>query len=60
MRCVGREPTVQVDLFTIRVNQGDFIVQCCDGVHQFVSNEEIGETVHHAPQKACEESLPWP
>ena len=32
MRSVGREPTVQVDLYTVRVNQGDFIVQCSDGV----------------------------
>ena len=58
MRSVGREPTVQVDLYTIRVNQGEFIVQCCDGVHQFVSEAEIGEIVlRTSPQEACGELI---
>jgi serine/threonine-protein kinase len=56
MRSIGREPTVQVDLYTVRVNQGDFIVQCTDGVHQFMSEAEISEIVMHAPpDEACKQ-----
>jgi serine/threonine-protein kinase len=58
MRSIGREPTVQVDLYTVRIAQGDYIVQCCDGVHQFVSNDEIGQIVmHNAPQDACRQLI---
>ena len=58
MRSVGREPTVQVDLHTVRVNQGDYIVQCTDGVHQFLTEDEIFEIVTHAPpDEACKQLL---
>ena len=54
MRSIGREPTVQVDLYTVRVNQGDYIVQFTDGVHQFLTEDEICEIVTHAPpDEAC-------
>jgi serine/threonine protein phosphatase PrpC len=58
VRSVGREPTVQVDLYTVRVNQGDYIVQCTDGVHQFASEDEICEIVTHVPpEEACKQLL---
>jgi len=58
MRSIGREPTVQVDLYSVRVNQGDYIVQCTDGVHQFMTEEEICEIVTHAPpDEACKQLL---
>jgi serine/threonine protein phosphatase PrpC len=58
VRSVGREPTVQVDLHTVRVNQGDYIVQCTDGVHQFIAADEICEIVtHSAPEDACKQIL---
>jgi serine/threonine-protein kinase len=58
MRSIGREPTVQVDLYTVRVNQGDYIVQCTDGVHQFMSAEEICDIVTYAPPDvACKQLL---
>ena len=61
MRCVltrslGKDPTVQVDYYTIQVNQGDYLVQCCDGIHNCVAPEEFGEIVTHAsPDDACRE-----
>ena len=40
-RSVGRDPTVQVDFYTIQVNPGDCLVQCCDGVYTCISEQEI-------------------
>ncbi len=58
MRSIGREPTVQVDLYNVRVNQGDYIVQCTDGVHQFMTEDELCEIVTHAPpDEACKQLL---
>jgi serine/threonine protein phosphatase PrpC len=58
MRSIGREPTVQVDLYTVRVHQGDYIVQCTDGVHQYMIEDEIYEIVTHSPpQEACKRLL---
>ena len=58
MRSIGREPTVQVDLYNVRVNQGDYVVQCTDGVHQFMTEDEICEIVTHAPpDEACKQLL---
>ena len=56
MRSIGRDPTVQVDLYDVRVNQGDYLVQCTDGVHQFLTEDEICEIVTHAPpEEACKQ-----
>ncbi len=58
MRSIGREPTVQVDLYNVRVNQGDYVVQCTDGVHQFMTDDELCEIVTHAtPDEACKQLL---
>ena len=53
-RSVGKEPMIQVDFYTHRVGHGDFLVQCCDGVHHCVSEEEIAEIViRESPDEAC-------
>ncbi len=53
-RSIGKEPTVQVDFYTLRVNQGDYLVQCTDGLHHSISEEELAEIVTHAPpEEAC-------
>ncbi len=58
MRSVGREPMVQVDLYTVRVNQGDYIVQCTDGMHHYMTEEELFEIVtHNPPNEACKQLL---
>ncbi len=55
-RSIGRDPTIQVDVFTVQVNRGDRLVQCSDGLHQCVTEEEILEILTHAhPADACRE-----
>ncbi len=59
MRCVltrsiGKEPTVQIDYYTAQVRRGNRLVQCSDGLHHCVRDEEIAEIVnHHPPAEAC-------
>ena len=52
-RCIGRDPTVQVDFYTIQVNPGDCLVQCCDGVYTCISEQEILDAVTKSPENAC-------
>jgi serine/threonine-protein kinase len=59
MRCVltrsiGKEPTIQIDYYTVQVRQGNRLLQCSDGLHHCVRDEEIAEIVnHHPPAEAC-------
>ena len=61
MRCVltrslGKDPTIQVDYYTVQLNGGDYLVQCSDGMHNCIAPEEFGEIVTHAsPEDACRE-----
>jgi serine/threonine-protein kinase len=53
-RSMGRDPVVQVDLVSQRVGQGDIVVQCSDGLHQYVAEEEIAQIVTNVPpEEAC-------
>ncbi|MGD0898830.1 MAG: protein kinase [Thermoguttaceae bacterium] len=53
-RSVGRDPVVQVDFHTQPVYGGDLFIQCSDGLHHCVTEEEIAEIVTHArPDEAC-------
>ncbi len=55
-RSIGKEPVLQADYCTLEVNRGDLLVQCSDGLHQCVTEEEICEIATHLPpQQACEE-----
>lgn len=55
-RSVGREPTVQIDCYAAQVRRGDRLVQCSDGLHQCVTDEEILEIATHVPpEQACRE-----
>ena len=45
-RSVGKEPMIQVDYYTVPVNRGDRLVQCSDGLHQCVTEEEIVRDCH--------------
>jgi serine/threonine protein phosphatase PrpC len=52
-RLVGQNPTVQVDFNKATIQEGDVLVQCCDGVHGCVTEAEICETVlRYPPQEA--------
>src|SRR5262249_23732751 len=62
MRCVltrsiGRDPTVQVDFYSVQVNPGDCIVQCCDGVYCCMSEQEILDLVTKSPEQAPNEMI---
>jgi serine/threonine protein phosphatase PrpC len=57
-RSIGREITIQVDYHTLQVNSGDILVQCSDGVHFCVTDQEILEIVgRQSPDQACRELL---
>ena len=44
-RCMGTDPSVEVDVFTEPVQQGDILVLCTDGLSKTISDEQIGGTV---------------
>ena len=55
-RSIGREITVQVDYHTAQVTGGDILVQCSDGMHFCVTDQEILEIVGRmSPDQACRE-----
>jgi serine/threonine-protein kinase len=55
-RSIGKEITIQVDYQTVQVHRGDILVQCTDGLHFCVTDQEIMEIVgRQAPEAACRE-----
>lgn len=55
-RSVGAEPFCQPDFATQLLHHGDFVLQCTDGLHAFVLDEEMREIVCRAhPYDACKE-----
>jgi len=57
-RSVGSEPFCQPDFATQLVHHGDFVLQCTDGLHTFVLDEEMREIVCRShPYDACKELL---
>ena len=54
-RCVGKDPVVPIDFYYATVAAGDYIVQCTDGVHTLVSENDILEMVlHHPPEEGAQ------
>lgn len=56
-RSMGKEPTVQMDLYTFAVNPGDFVVTCCDGLYTCMSEQELLDIVTRWPEQACNELI---
>ncbi|HEX4000002.1 MAG TPA: bifunctional protein-serine/threonine kinase/phosphatase [Pirellulales bacterium] len=57
-RSIGRELTVQIDYHTLQVNRGDILVQCSDGMHFCVTEQEILDFVTKLPPaEACRELI---
>ena len=57
-RSIGRELTVQVDYHTVQVQRGDILVQCSDGLHFCVTEQEILDLVtKKSPTEACRELI---
>src|SRR2546430_13626966 len=53
-RCLGRELIVGIDVLSMDLRPRDIIVQCSDGVHVAVREEEVAElVVAHPPEAAC-------
>jgi len=57
-RSVGAEPFCQPDFATQLLSHGDYVLQCTDGLHAWVLDEEIREIVARShPYDACKELL---
>jgi serine/threonine-protein kinase len=55
-RSLGSEPFCQPDFATQLLSHGDFVLQCTDGLHACVLDEEMREIVCRAhPYDACKE-----
>jgi serine/threonine protein phosphatase PrpC len=55
-RSVGNEPFCQPDFSTMLLHHGDFILQCTDGLHACVLDEELREIIARShPYDACKE-----
>ena len=53
-RCLGRELIVGIDVLSMDLRPGDIVVQCSDGIHAAVRDEEVAELVAaHPPEAAC-------
>ena len=53
-RAVGTEPTVESDLFVTRMERGDALLLCTDGLHNEVDDQEIlFEVVHGVNNDNC-------
>jgi len=55
-RCLGCKPTVEVDTFTVRLQRGDYLILCSDGLWEMVHDDEIQRLVEQSrsPQQACD------
>jgi serine/threonine-protein kinase len=53
-RSVGSDVTIQVDYYSLKVNQGDYLIQCTDGLYSHVTEREMLEIVTSSPpEEAC-------
>ena len=51
-RAIGTEPTVECDSFTWKLERGDALLLCTDGLHGIVDDQEILFEVVHGVNKA--------
>jgi serine/threonine protein phosphatase PrpC len=56
-RSLGHAPEVEVDLFRQRLEPGDRLLLCCDGVWEMLRSDGIEEVLllEPEPQRACDE-----
>jgi serine/threonine protein phosphatase PrpC len=52
-RCLGRELIVGIDVLTLPVRRGDVLIQCSDGMHGTVDDQEIIAIVGDDPDASC-------
>jgi protein phosphatase len=55
-RCLGHKSDVEVDTFTHKLQAGDVLVLCSDGLWEMVLDDEIQRIIEttRSPQKACD------
>lgn len=51
-RAIGTEPTVECDIFTWKLERGDALLLCSDGLHGIVDDQEMLFEVVHGVNKA--------
>lgn len=56
-RAVGTSPSVEADHFTLKINDGDYILLCSDGLTNIVTDEEIHSIIYSdiPPDNYCKE-----
>lgn len=58
-KVVGDKPTVEPDVFTVRMQSGDRLLLCSDGLWEMVEDPVIWQTTlsHQDPQAACDQLI---
>jgi len=54
-RSLGHELVISIDFLTMELSAGDQLLQCSDGVHGALAEEELCELIEaHPPEAACQ------
>jgi protein phosphatase len=55
-RCIGDQPTVEVDVGTVQLEPGDRLLVCCDGLWEELRDAGIEDVLlaEADPQTACD------
>jgi serine/threonine protein phosphatase PrpC len=58
-RCIGDQPTVEVDLGTVQLAPGERLLVCCDGLWEMLRSEGIEDSLlaEADPQAACDQMV---
>jgi serine/threonine protein phosphatase PrpC len=57
-RCLGVKGDVEVDIFTEKVQEGDLLLLCTDGLTHYLDDEELGKIVQHDdPQESVQHMI---
>jgi serine/threonine protein phosphatase PrpC len=57
-RSVGSDLSIQVDYFNLKVNRGDYLIQCTDGLYSHVTEREMLDIVTGIPPaEACKQMI---
>ncbi|MGD0099949.1 MAG: protein kinase [Acidobacteriota bacterium] len=57
-RSIGHDLTIQVDYFNVKVNRGDYLIQCTDGLYSHVTEREMLDIVTSVPpDEACRQMI---
>ena len=53
-RCLGPDLIVGIDVLTMEAHRGDVLVQCSDGIHTLIGDDELAEAARTGqPDAAC-------